>query len=116
MTDRIVHPYHDLMAEAKREREVADSPEGQALLDTIFKAVRAYSEFLERQGLIWDLTADVPRMKATALVVIDDYNMFDQRVTLKDGAVDRVYGNGTNPDFLGRGPPDIPHKPRPDPN
>ena len=35
-------------------------------------------------------------------------------VTLKDGALDRVYGNGQNPDPDGRGPADIPHKPRED--
>jgi hypothetical protein len=35
-------------------------------------------------------------------------------ITLKDGALDRVYGNGTNPDPYGRGPPDIPHEPRED--
>jgi hypothetical protein len=33
-------------------------------------------------------------------------------VTLKDGACDRVYGNGRNPCAFGLGPPDIPHKPR----
>jgi hypothetical protein len=40
------------MAEAKREREVADSPEAEDLQDAIFKAVAAYSTFLERNGLI----------------------------------------------------------------
>jgi hypothetical protein len=35
-------------------------------------------------------------------------------ITLKDGALDRVYGNGLNPDPFGLGPPDIPHKRRTD--
>lgn len=117
MSDNIVpHPHHELMAEAKREREVADSPEGQALRHAIAEAVGAYSDFLNRQGLIWDYDFDpgnLPRMKATALVVTSDYGNFgDIDVVLKDGAIDRVYGNGTNPDPLGRGPSDIPHKRR----
>jgi hypothetical protein len=47
------HPYRDLMEEAKHEREVVDSPEAEVLLEAIFKGVDAYSEFLERHGLIW---------------------------------------------------------------
>ena len=35
-------------------------------------------------------------------------------IRLKDGALDRVYGNGMNPDPDGRGPRDIPHKRPPD--
>ena len=50
----VLHPHRDLMAEAKREREVADSPEAQALQADIYKAVNAYSEFLEREGVIWE--------------------------------------------------------------
>jgi hypothetical protein len=43
----IKHPHQDLMAEAKREREVVESPEAQALLETL----------MERR-LIDELTAD----------------------------------------------------------
>jgi hypothetical protein len=56
MSDNVVsHPHRDLMAEAKREREVADSAEGQILQQTICKAVNAYSEFLERESVIWEV-------------------------------------------------------------
>ncbi len=109
-----------LMEEAKREREVADSPEGEALREAIFKAVEAYSQFLEREGLIWEYGVDLndpdwPRLKAQALVITVDYgraNGID--ITLKDGALDRVYGNGVNPDPYGFGPSDISHNWRSD--
>src|SRR6476659_8662006 len=73
MSDNVVsHPHRDLMAEAKREREIADSAEGQVLQQAICKAVNAYSEFLEREGVIWEFGVDPadpnwPRMKAQAL-------------------------------------------------
>ena len=54
-------------------------------------------------------------MKAQALVVTVDYRCMGQiQVVLKDGASDRVYGNGRNPCAFGYGPPDIPHEPRVD--
>ena len=59
MSDNVVsHPHRDLMAEAKREREIADSAEGQVLQQAICKAVNAYSEFLEREGVIWEIGVD----------------------------------------------------------
>jgi hypothetical protein len=115
----VSHPYHELMAEAQREREIVDSPEGQALLDRVLGAVIAYSDFLDRQGLIFEFVdngpdwPESPRLKAEALVIAFDYGSGDViRVKLKGGAIDRIYGNGTNPDPCGLGPPDIPHKPR----
>lgn len=100
------------MEEAERERALADSPEGDALMDAICKAVDAYSDFLERHNLIWDWgdcdnPDGMPRMKATALVVTKDYgeDMGGIEFVLKDGSIDRVYGNGTNPDPYGRGLP-----------
>ena len=77
----------------------------------------AYSDFLEREGVIWqdgvrDWDPDLPRMKAQALVITFDYGKYGIEIHLKDGPIDRVYGNGVNPDFEGIGPPDIPHKPR----
>jgi hypothetical protein len=110
-------PHHELMAEAHREREVFDSPEAQVLLDAIFDAVGAYSDFLELNDLIWEHGFDCSRMKASALVVTVNYAGVDTgaiEVVLKDGACDRIYGHGTNPDPEGLGPPDIPHKPRDD--
>jgi|SRR6516164_942402 hypothetical protein len=95
-----------LMTEAKIERAVANSPEAEALQETIFNAVRAYADFLEKHGLICNYPPDPepPRLKATALVVTYnyayDYGAID--VSLKDGALDRVYGTGLNPDPWGR--------------
>ncbi len=114
----VSHPHHDLMAEAKREREVVESPEGQALLKAVCKAVDAYSQFLERHGLLWEFGVnpddpDWPRLKAKALVITLDYGRLSGiEVRLKEGALDRVYGNGKNPDPEGLGPSDISHKKR----
>jgi hypothetical protein len=119
MSDNVVpHPHRDLMAEAEHERQVADSPEGQALQEAIYKAVYAYSEFLDRNGVIWEFGVDPddpdwPRMKAQALVITWDYGKGrGLEIALKDGALDRVYGNGVNPDPFEFGPADIPHKRR----
>jgi hypothetical protein len=110
----VAHPHHDLMAEAAHERAVANSPEGQALQKAIFDAVFAYSDFLDHSGVIW---GDNYRLKAQALVITVDYGAdagSSVDIHLKDGAVDRVYGNGANPDPDAKGPLDIPHKLRPD--
>jgi hypothetical protein len=117
MSDSVAsHPYRELMAEAQHEREVADSPEADALQNAICVAIEAYSDFLERHGLIWGDDSDWPRLKAQALVITKDYGkgMGGIEISLKDGAIDRVYANGRNPDPDGRGPPDIPHKQRDD--
>jgi Zn-finger nucleic acid-binding protein len=54
-------------------------------------------------------------MKAQALVIILDYGRCRGiEIQLKDGALDRVYGNGVNPDPAGFGPHDIQHKHRND--
>jgi len=118
MSDKIVlHPHRDLMVEAAHERKVVDSPEGQALQEEVFKAVRAYSDFLDRHDLIYDHgdPNDLPRLRAEALVITIDYGTDPGTIdiTLKDGPCDRVYGNGVDPDPGGRGPPAIPHKRRP---
>src|SRR5689334_3845745 len=90
----ISHPYRELMAEAKREREVAHSPEAQALISTICEAVQAYSDFLENQGVIWQDGVDpddpdLPRLKARALVITLDYGLANGiDIKLKDGALD----------------------------
>ena len=108
------HPHHDLMAEAKREREVVESREGQALLNALTDAAIAYYDFLDRNALISDVTADGElRIKASALVVTVTLDGTID-VTLKDGACDRVYGNGQNPDLFNAGPGDILHQPRDD--
>jgi hypothetical protein len=102
------------MAEAKREREVVDSQEGQALLNALTDAVIAYYDFLDDNGLIDEVTADDKlRIKASALVVTATLDGTIE-IILKDGACDRVYGNGQNPDLFNAGPGDIPHQPRDD--
>jgi len=115
-------PRRDLMDEAMHERSVVDSPEAQELIGAIQCAVLDYSQFLERHGLIWEdhFDADgnlvkVFRRKAAALVVTLEYDGCDDTVDIiiKGGALDRVYGDGVNPDPTGRGPPDIPRKSRP---
>src|SRR5262245_57710339 len=110
----IKHPHQALMAEAKRERELAESPEGQTLLNALMDAAKAYWEFLEHSDLISEFTANGEvRIKASALVVTVTLDGTID-VTLKDGASDRVYGNGQNPDPRSAGPRDIPHQPRDD--
>jgi hypothetical protein len=107
MSDNVVsHPHRDLMAEAKREREVADSAEGQVLQQAICKAVNAYSEFLEREGVIWEFVVDPadpnwPRMKAQALVITLDYGRCRGiEIQLKDGALDRVFTRSSRTSVL----------------
>jgi hypothetical protein len=109
MGDNVIpHPKRALMTESKFEREIAESPEAKVLQEAIMKAVQAYSDYLEGQCLIWEYghdpdDPDFPRLKAQALVVTLDYgdgnNCVD--ITLKDGALDRVYGDGVNPDPWG---------------
>jgi hypothetical protein len=108
MSDKVIpHPKRGLMKEANMERQIVSSPEALALQDEIDKSVRAYSDFLERHGLIWEFGRDpypnIPRLKASALVVTLDYgeDLGSTDISLKDGALDRVYGDGVNPDPCG---------------
>jgi hypothetical protein len=113
----VLHPHHDLLAEAEHERKVVESAEGQALQEALFEALQAYSRFLDRHGLIWEWReSDYCRLKASALIATVEYGKTagDMEICLKDGAIDRVYGNGRNPDPDEQGPSDIPHKPRSD--
>jgi hypothetical protein len=49
---------------------------------------------------------DWPRLKAQALVITVDYGRADGiDISLKGGPIDRIYGNGTNPDPFGLGGP-----------
>jgi len=67
----------------------------------------AYVDFLHDNNIIWEDGPDpdrLPRLKAHALIVSVDFGKdptgaFD--ISLKDGALDRVYGNGINPDPFG---------------
>jgi hypothetical protein len=121
--DQVVsHPHRQLMEEAEHERAVTESLEGYALVQALCRAIDAYSQFLDNQNLIWDWndpetknSAGGPRVKARALMAIIDYATGDGSIEIKlqDGPLERVYGNGTNPDYEGLGPPDIPHGQRP---
>jgi hypothetical protein len=98
----VSHPKDNLMMEAKIERDVADSAEAEALQGAIFIAVRAYSDFLEDRGVIWSEhdPDEIPSLKAQALVVTLDYGDGDNAIDikLKNGPLDRVYGDGVDPD------------------
>jgi hypothetical protein len=78
-------PKGDLVMDAKIERDVADSAEGRALMDEIYKAVRSYSDFLEDRGVIWSEhdPDEIPRLKAQALVVTLDYGDGDNAVDIE---------------------------------
>ncbi len=106
--DKVVpHPRRLAMLDAARERAVVDSTEGQALQAAIFKAVNAYVSFLDRHGLFWQDDPNdpdaLPIMKAQELVVTAD-PLFGSEISLKDGPIDRIYGNGVDPDPEGRNP------------
>jgi hypothetical protein len=90
----IAHSHRELTREAKRERAIADCAEARSLQKTVIRGVKAYSEFLERHGLIWDykIDADLPRLKAQALIITLDYRSGNDviDIRLKDGALDRT--------------------------
>jgi hypothetical protein len=108
MADNVVqHPKRGLMTEAVIERELCESPEAQALHEAIFKAVLGYVDFLHQHNMIFEYGPDpdeLPRMKAQALVVTVDFGADPDTIdiSLKGGALDRVYGDGVNPDPDGR--------------
>jgi hypothetical protein len=98
--DNVVnHPASELMNEVQAERAIAETQEANALQMEICKAVAAYYDYLDRQGLIYDGERDL--MRASALHVI--YDVLGCEIILKDGAIDRRYGNGEDPDPEGRG-------------
>jgi hypothetical protein len=94
------HPAKVLMAEVKVERDIADTPEAQALQEAIFTAVRAYYDYLDLNGLFYDAERELVR--ASALHVICDM-CGDVDIMLKDGPIDRRYGDGEDPDPFGTG-------------
>jgi hypothetical protein len=54
-------------------------------------------------------------LKAQSLIITLDYGLAKGiDIVLKNGAIDRVRGNGVNPDPFGFDPTDIPHKRRSD--
>jgi hypothetical protein len=59
----------------------------------------AYYDYLDRHGLIYDAEHDL--MRASALEISYDGNSYE--FNLKDGAVDRRYGDGVDSDLDDRG-------------
>jgi hypothetical protein len=119
MHNVVQHPKRGLMTEAKIQRELINSPEADGLHEAIFKAIRAYVDFLDHHNMIWENGPDpndLPRLKAKALVVTVDFgeDLGTVDIWLKDSALDRVYGDGVNPDPFGRDadPPPPPRSPR----
>jgi hypothetical protein len=100
MSNVVNHPAAALMAEAKAEQAIVDMPEAKALQHAILDAVTAYYEFLNSHGLFYD--ADRELLRASGLNVFCDMcGTID--IILKDGPIDRCYGNGEDPDPCGGG-------------
>jgi hypothetical protein len=100
MSNVIEHPAAALMTEVNAERVIADSPEAEALQNAIFAAVQAYCDYLDRHGLFYDFDRNL--LRASGLHVTYDL-IGTMEIVLKDGAIDRCYGNGEDPDPFGGG-------------
>src|SRR5215218_289391 len=94
MGEIVDHPAARLMTEVNAEREIASAPEAVVLQDAIFEAVFAYYKYLDSNGLFYDADRDL--LRASGLHVI--HNGMDCDIRLKDGAIDRRYGGGEDPD------------------
>jgi len=107
----VKHPASALMDEVKAERAIVDTPEAEVLMEAVTRAVSAYFEYLDRHGLFYDEKRDL--MRASALRVICSV-IGDIEIGLEDGALDRRYGSGKDPDPECRGlnptwpPPKVP--------
>jgi hypothetical protein len=94
------------MTEVAAERAVANTPEAEALIAAIYKAMSDYWDYLDRHGLIYDDKRDL--MKASALHVT--YDICGCDVALRDGPIGRRYNGGKDPDPEQRGlKPTWPH-------
>jgi hypothetical protein len=88
--------------ERGHERGIANTEEAQRLQRAIFDALRAYADYLDRHGLIWDMPPDdgeepeLPTLKADCLVATIDFRSTEEEIgpiydiTLKGGAIDRI--------------------------
>jgi hypothetical protein len=85
----------ELMILAEKERAIIHTDEAFALRQVIWKAMDAYWEYLNRNGLCW---TDDCRPRATGLVAQYDIGMGGKYdVYLKDGPLHRLYGKGQDP-------------------
>jgi hypothetical protein len=107
MSEVVMHPYREAVAEAKRELAIARTPEAEAMLEAILTAVQRYTDYLEQSGLFYtdpEDPDDMPIVVSEALV-ITSHPCFGIDVILKNGPCQRVYGLGTDRDPDGRNPP-----------
>jgi argininosuccinate synthase len=88
-------PPGSLMAEVAAEERIIGTKEAQALQHNILTAVNAYYEYLNQNGLFFDHEREL--LRASALIVTCDMNG-EIKIVLKDGAIDRGYGTGGDPD------------------
>ena len=81
---------------AGRERQAANTEEANQLRSAIYIALYAYADYLDRCGLIWDLTKidGCDPLKAERLIAEMDFRSTDERIgptfniILKGGALD----------------------------
>jgi hypothetical protein len=68
--------------DAGYEREVADTEEAKQLQIAIYNALGAYADYLDRWGLIWDLTKidGSDPLKVKRLIADIDFRSNDERV------------------------------------
>ena len=100
MRNVVDHPAAALMTEVDAEWAIVTTPEAEALQQAICDAVGAYYEYLDRRGLFYDADRDL--VKGSGLYVIGDM-IGDIEIFLKDGPMDRRYGQGKDPDPFGPG-------------
>ena len=92
MTEPMQHPKFAVAI----ERQVARSPEGYELRKAIAVAMFAYQDFLDRHGLIWDVTdPDLYELKATAIVARLDNGNGGTEIFLEGGPIDTEPTNKT---------------------
>ena len=94
MSSVVDHPAAALMREVEAERAIAETPEADALMDKVCRAISDYWNYLDRQGFIYDEKRNL--MRASALHVI--YDVLGCEFILKDGAIDHRYNGGEDPD------------------
>jgi hypothetical protein len=58
MSEVVMYPYREAVAEAKRELAIARTPEAEAMLEAILTAVQRYADYLEQSGLFYTDTED----------------------------------------------------------
>jgi hypothetical protein len=82
------------------ERQMADLPEAQRLMDAIHDAMMAYKIFLEDYGLIWNADWEEEGsdpLKAKKLIAEVNFECPDHGlvvdIQLVGGALDRAYGD-----------------------